>query len=511
MKGKIILLLCVLVAFSLNFAITDEHDRNRTEKLSEWTDPVNISNSPVHSWGPVVAADGEGRAFVAWVEETFATRIFFSTNVSGSWIKPINVSGYFKIKEGPIPSIYVDKDGVAHIVFAAISGTYEIFYNYYKNGKLKGNLNITETRRGGSMYQSIYGDRNNGFIYVVWQDDENAPEGSLGYWEIMLVYKDPNKTHWSYIDIIPTISNRVYTPEISIDGKGAAHLVWINRSLINNSIVWYAYNPDPTDVSQWSTPIPISEGTGIDFCWPEIDTDNNGNAYVVWENICEGNKDIFFRKRINGEWGDIINLSKTPDTSEQATIAVDKETGDIYVAWAEKKGVKNWDVYLRTYENGKWSEPINMTNNPSTSGNPSLWVDEQGGVHLVYADNYKGPCEILYRYRPSKRRILPPVNLKLTTKINKTLFYSEKINYLTWEKNPENEKNEFIQVTRYSVYRKEVGQDDSKYVEIFTTSDANTFEYEDRYLPIDKKYVYAVTAWDQRNKESEKSEPVSEE
>ncbi|MFQ6082115.1 MAG: hypothetical protein ACE5WD_02005 [Candidatus Aminicenantia bacterium] len=516
MKNKSILLIGIITIFMVSFEGISGNKINSFRRKHvplksayTWTDPVNISNSAIHSWGPVVAANSEGKAYVVWVEESQAKRIYFSTNEDGTWEKAVKVSGNLKIDEGPVPSLFVDKKGIAHIAFAARVSTYEIFYNYYQNGKLKNNLNVSDTRNGGSVYQSIVVDNANQFIYLVWQDDQNAPSGAAAYWEIMLSYKDPDKTHWSYIDIIPTVTNRAYTPEITIDGKGAAHVAWINRSQANNSIVWYSYNPEPTDETKWSNPVAVSEGTGIDFCFPKIDSDNNGNVYIVWENKSKGNKEIFFRQKINGEWKEITNFSDTSTPSEQPTIAVDKETGDIYVAWAENIG--NWEIFLKSYEDGQWSEAINLSNNSSISGNPSLWVDEQGGVHLVYADNFKGPYEVMYRYRAGKRRLLPPVNLGLETKINRILFHDEKINTLRWEKNPENEQNPSITIIKYSVYRKEVGQDDEAYQEIYTTPDANTFEYQDRNLSLNKKYAYTVTAWDQNGNESEKPEPVSEE
>jgi len=515
MKNKLVLLIGLITISMVSLEGISENKINSFRKkhfdlksVYTWTNPVNISNSYIHSWGPIVGADSEGKAYVVWVEESTAKRIYFSTNEEGTWKKAINVSGNLRVEEGPIPSLFVDKEGIAHIAFAAIYSTYEIFYNNYQNGKLKGNLNVSDTHVGGSVYQSIAVDNANKFIYLIWQDDENAPTGAGAYWEIMFCYKDPDKTHWSYTDIIPTISNRVYTPKITIDGKGAAHIVWINRSQANNSIVWYSYNSEPTDETKWSNPVAISGDTGKDFCWPKIDSDNNGNVYVVWENMSQGNQEIYFRQKIDGEWKEITNLSDTSTPSEQPTIAVDKETGDIYIAWAENIG--NWEVFLKSYEDGEWLEAINLSNTSSVSGNPSLWVDEQAGVHLAYVEYIDGRYEVMYKYRTGKRRILPPVNLSLETKINKILFYDEKINVLKWEKNPENEQNPNITITKYSVYRKEVGESDEAYKEVYTTPDINVFEYQERNLPFNKKYAYAITAWDQNGNESKKSESVSE-
>jgi len=516
LRKKRIVFLGVMITILLSLNANENIDLNNnlrgpfTRSVS-WTEAVNISNSMADSWGPKVVGDKEGNAYVIWIEEGRGKKdVYFNTNEKSGWEKPINATSDILILEGPWPSITIDKTKTVHMSYSARGpSTYDIFYNSYKNGKLNNNnKNISTTHVGGSARANIAVDYNSSFIYLVWMDDENAPQGATAYWEIMLCYKDPDKTSWSYINIIPTPSGRSYQPDITVDRKGTAHVVWIDRRYYNNSIVWYSSNPEPTDETKWTNPVIISDSTGVDFSLPQIDSDNNGNVYAVWENVSQGNQEIFFRQKIDGEWKEITNFSDTSTPSEQPTIAVDKETGDIYVAWAENIG--NWEVFLKSYEDGEWSEAINLSNTSSVSGNPSLWVDEQGGIHLVYLDSFKGPYEVMYKYRTGKRRLLPPVNLSLETKINKILFYDEKINILKWEKNPENEQNQNITITKYSVYRKEVGENDEAYKEIYATPDINVFEYQDRNLPFNKKYAYAITAWDQNGNESKKSESVSE-
>jgi len=89
---------------------------------------------------------------------------------------------------------------------------------------------------------------------------------------------------------------------------------------------------------------------------------------------------------------------------------------------------------------------------------------------------------------------------------NSSLFLDEKINVITWEKNP---LNEAITVSQYRVYRKKVGQLDS-YYKWFVTLNGNTFEYRDRKLSKDEKYSYVLTAVDSNGNESSRSAPAAE-
>jgi len=505
---SIIVLLLSSGLFLYNSILTEEFDKERKlpplNKMT-WSKPVNISKSTLYSWAPIVSANNNGKAYVVWVEEVNkinGEKVYFNTNENGEWGKSLNISGNLpRREEGAIPSIFVDNKGAAHIVFSAISGTYEIFYNKYHKGKMSGNVNISQTSYGGSTYQSIAID-NNGFIYVVWQDDENAPPGSPGWWEILMRYKDPNKTYWSDIKVVPPGIHGAYTPDISIDGFGGAHLVWIKRAF-NNSVVWYSFNPNPTMENKWISPIAVSYKTSVDFCWPKVASDNNGNAYVVWEDNSTGNREIFFRKKINGVWETIENISQTSGISIRPAIAVEKSTGNIYVVWQEKVG--DWEIFFRAFQNGQWSEPINLTNNSSQSIYPNIWVDNSGGIHVVYADNSEGSYNIMYISSDVIPEVYPPINISLETKLDYTK--TKKINVLSWEENPENED---LTIVGYKIYRKEMKQAEDKY-KLIASVDGTTFKYEDKDLPTIKKFTYVLTSVAKGGYESEASEEVIEE
>jgi len=333
-------------------------------------------------------------------------------------------------------------------------------------------------------------------------------DGTIKEFQIMIRYRDPATKKWGVIETIPLMWNAQYLPELAIDENGTAHLVWMT-CFGANSAVWYSKNPEPKNYTKWTSPIPLQEPTNVKWCWPRVSCDNAGNVYVVWIDNTKGNWEIFLKKKINERWQEAENVSKTESLSDQPTIAVDRELGDIYVAWAELQSGK-WNIFLKSFnEDEGWTETTNVSNSSAKSGMPNLFVDPKGGVHLVYSDEQSGNFEIMYTCKPGKI-VLPPVDLSLETRMNKILFYEERINIIKWKNNPGNEGNENITITKYTVYRKEVGQDNSDYSQIYETPDADTLEYRDRDLTLNRKYVYAVTAWDQDGNESEKSDPVSE-
>lgn len=98
---------------------------------------------------------------------------------------------------------------------------------------------------------------------------------------------------------------------------------------------------------------------------------------------------------------------------------------------------------------------------------------------------------------------LPPLNVAVQSKVNRTFIYTDYINFLTWAENPEN--NGLFTITNYRIYRKPKGTDDSQY-SLVGEVDAGTFEYDDRGFSSAQdasSYEYAVTAVDSDGAESD--------
>lgn len=498
----IILLIFPFVMFSFGIVKSKDYFLKEKYQASGWSIPINISNTPRSSESPLVGADARGKAYVIWIEYQELRGIYFSTNNSGQWSNPEKVATiYSRNDDAGFPSFTTTPDGECHFSYQdVVQRNFEILHYEYEN-KWSNMYNISQSS-GGSAYSSIRVDPTDNYLYTIWMD------GTVKEFQIMIRYRDPATKKWGVIETVPLMSNTQYLPELAIDGKGTAHLVWMT-SFGPNSAVWYSKNPEPKNYTKWTSPTLLQGSTNLKWCWPRVSCDNDGNVYVVWIDNTIGNWEVFLRKKINEEWQETENISKTESLSDQPTIAVDKESGNIYVAWAEYHSGK-WNIFLKSFHKDEgWAEVINVSDNSAKSGMPNLFVDSKGGIHLVYSDDQNGNFDIIYTCKHGKI-VLPPVDLSLETRMNKILFFEEKINIIKWKNNPDNEENENITISKYSVYRKEIGQDDSGYNKIYETPDAGTLEYRDRDLPLNRKYVYAVTAWDQDGNESEKSDPVSE-
>jgi len=467
---------------------------------------INISNSKVNSMEPQIQVDAAGNAFVIWVRTKAPKAIYFNTNQSGQWSHPSEVSeGIIVGASGPWPDFKIDNQGILHIVYTAkecAGGNYEIFYNFYSPCSMASwgnNYNVSETPEGGSANPAIAIDPNNQRIYLVWQDDELMPDR----WPLFFRYYNPSSKSWGKKSVLP-IPASAYTPQLSVDGLGRLHLIYLRRGG-KSSVVYYSRNDNPSNSNAWTEPVAISGGTNIDFAEIRLATDSQGNVYVAWEQRNGSNYDIYFRRCIDGNWTGIVNASQTGSQAKWPGLAVNWTTGDSYLVWQQKKNNK-WQVFIKTLIGGVWSSPTDLTNNNHNSIMPSVAVDDFGDIHLAYAEEYSGVYDIMYATTGEivGQGILPPIGVKLVTKREEAPGFKK--NIIRWKKNPDNDNTK---VKNYRLYRKEAQQGESQYKPVATLG-KSTFIYEDRNLPDTKKFSYVLTTIDADDQESDFSDEVSE-
>lgn len=464
---------------------------------------TNISNTRADSVDPEIVAGNNGKAYVVWVEAKNPKELWFNSNENGNWGNSRNVSDPISIGtgEGGRPSFVIDSSGRAHYVMQAHSsvGDYDIFYNSVKNLQWSGNEDASLTN-GGSNFPTIDISPTNFNRYVVWMDDSNYPDS----WELFFRYKSPEMTSWSSLIVLPTYAS-CYQPKITVDRSGTAHLIYIRRAF-GSAVLWYTSNTNPTDPQGWTQPISISGQTQIDFPFPKVISDNFGNVYVIWPNKSEDRADIFFRKKVNGIWSEIENISKTPGESLYPDVAVDKATGNFCAVWHER--VNNvWQIYFKYFQNGQWSSSQNITNSSSHCMNPSVYVDDLGQVHVAYEGIVNGQFDIFYSGTGSAPPpiVYPPINVAVESKLGDSP--NRKNNTITWEENP---ANEGIKVTNYSIYRKKADQSSSRWT-LLATVGKSVRRYRDNDLPNNQRFNYTLSTVAEGGQESAGSEEVTDE
>lgn len=499
-----LLLLPIVIFFLLEIAVQadEEVKANPAQNMANgdgWSEAVDVSKTGQDCAFPKVTADDAGNAYIIWNQESGQRGVRFTSNEDGNWSVAENITKSFvRVKEGPWPELTLDIYGNVFVVYTAVTdGNYEVVYVRRKGKTWGPHENISRTQAAGSVSATPLVDVRTNDYFIHWQDDIDRPAPEAAYWRTYIRYLEKGEGKWQGAGAIGDESGRDYGPEAAMDVNGNMYAVWGNRrGGISN--VFFAESPTPKVNSSWKPPIDISGSSGVQFAEPQIAVDFEGNVYVCWMQSAGGNLEVFFRKRINGIWQEIENISKTSGSSEWPTIAADRATGKVYVAWHDNTS-GNWEILFKEYDGTIWLDTLNLSKSGSKSARPDLYCDSGGGIHLVYLE-LQGNWKVYYQKREGVYDfpIYPPVNLQLT----KTAYNDQtgnKINTLKWDENPDNERHSEFQ---YLIYRKEHGEDDSQY-EMIEAVPNTTLSYKDKGLPTDTKYWYRLKSYSEFDEESE--------
>ncbi len=102
---------------------------------------------------------------------------------------------------------------------------------------------------------------------------------------------------------------------------------------------------------------------------------------------------------------------------------------------------------------------------------------------------------VYYIYPPGYLAVLPPQNVKAVANLNQSIFFSQYVVEVTWEKSPSEDDNI---VSKYRIYLKDSNGKEYKKGEV----KAGELKYTFRLPVADRNYSVAVTAIDKKGKES---------
>ncbi len=101
-------------------------------------------------------------------------------------------------------------------------------------------------------------------------------------------------------------------------------------------------------------------------------------------------------------WTALPSASATGNPTDRSTLAVDSQ-GRLHLAWTEREQTgPNLQVFYSRYGGGSWTPPEQLSHSPGYAGFPSIAVDSQDRVHVVWY-GFDGTFYQIYY-----RRLEPP-------------------------------------------------------------------------------------------------------
>ncbi len=234
-----------------------------------------------------------------------------------------------------------------------------------------------------------------GNAFVVWQDNRNGnfdvyfswkPSG--GAWQVNERVTDPGATKgWTL-------------PAIAVDLSGNAYAVW-QDDRNGNSDIYFSFRPFG---GAWQANRKVYGGSEGNACNPDIAVDLSGNAYAVWEDDRNGNKDIYFSFcPAGGEWQPGIRVDDgLTGNACNTSIGVD-QSGNAYALWTDTRNGDS-DIYFSFRPSGgEWQageKVSNIMGDNNTYGS-NIAVDQAGNACAIWDNGINDKSDIYFSYRPA--------------------------------------------------------------------------------------------------------------
>ncbi len=145
--------------------------------------------------------------------------------------------------------------------------------------------------------------------------------------------------------------------------------------------------------SQWVTGIidTLTHDNAMDYAYSpnSIAIDNQNTLHVVWQKL-ERESDpnswrIFYvKKPVNGRWTNPIAISDTLKTAVYPSILVANKLGQIFIAYIQEYDFLTSDIKLAVGTEDSILYKLNISNDSLQNRNPSIAIDNNENVHIAW-------------------------------------------------------------------------------------------------------------------------------
>ena len=213
-----------------------------------------------------------------------------------------------------------------------------------------------------------------------------------------IVHQTFNNKTWSGINTVYHDGNTtVSRPVIAIDTENNLHCVWqrASNSSTPNSEIWY--NTCLSDSGWGNNPVNISNSYGASE-YPTLVIDKSDRISIFWKDSGEESdflpKKILSRQYNTGKgWDDNYTIiCETTGNDNWATmdpsVIIDSDN-KIHLVWKDAHtGIKN--IYYKNYINGTWSSRTSISLTDNASDRPIISIDGQDNLFVVWEEKTDG-------------------------------------------------------------------------------------------------------------------------
>jgi len=235
-------------------------------------------------------------------------------------------------------------------------------------------------------------------VYLRW-------DGS--HYQVYAAYSADDGETWTE-EQVTNASDNQYCPSIAIDSNDDIHVVWSGYGWGTNTNYRNIQYRKRTS-SGWQTQESVTDKNRNQWN-PSIAIDSNDNVHVVWEGKGWGTNteydNIQYRKRTSSGWQTQESVTDKDRNQPHPAITIDSQD-NIHVVWSGQGwGTNNnYDnVQYRKRTSSGWQTQESVTDKDASQTSPAIAVDGSDNVHVVWAGagwGTSGHVDIQYRKRTS--------------------------------------------------------------------------------------------------------------
>lgn len=148
----------------------------------------------------------------------------------------------------------------------------------------------------------------------------------------------------------------------------------------------------------WVNPIRLTWNTSTSS-HPVAIEDSLNRVHIIWSDK-SGLKDLYYKRSTNGgaNWGPLQQLTWT-GLSDTLSPSLTVDSNNVLHLVYEEDIMVDCEIYYKKSTDGgqNWSAPVRLTWNTGYSMNPSICVDSTDNIYVLWQDDTPGDSEIYFK------------------------------------------------------------------------------------------------------------------
>ncbi|MBN2379358.1 T9SS type A sorting domain-containing protein [candidate division WOR-3 bacterium] len=364
--------------------------------FAQWQTETRITNTTGSSYSAYnsgawsIAADAND-VYLVWRDYTTSQYVrgyVFpigtppASPVSGSILSTTTVSYDVAAAAGDGTNGHAVWDYSSHQYYNGYDGSsWGSQYEHYYTGDNMRAQCITNNSAGTTFLATSGTWNNPAFVYRVRYRERSA----AGVWSSMTDIWAPSSGDYHYF----------VHPSICLTPDGSRHIsMGIYRTAGPAYTIGHLWSADGTT---WSNEYLLPANSAYHVYATSICSDPDGNLFIAYPSY-PSIYQVRVLDNVGGSWNTPVTISNAPSSVYYMSICSDIN-GNVWVAWDALGGSTYEIYYAMRPAGGVWSEPQILTGDDGyASRYPNLTADDNGNVHICWADNRDGNYEIYYNW-----------------------------------------------------------------------------------------------------------------